>query len=681
MDFEKLKSDLKKEFIGIDQQIDNLVDLIRPWYNNPELYDSPCIINLWGMTGHGKTSLVNRIIDLLGEGHNRMYMNCHSMLDMDLYFMETFVEDTATNPRSNKFIIFDDFQYVRTIDEEGHESSSSALSVMWNLMDTGVIANNFYASHFKLINKIRSVLNNIEDPDAIIGGVFANPKEYVPLKYFANPDISPFEVKSSTQKKKTSKKSLSTKDPYEPIGKIISFLSDDTLSSVTFICRQIGIEDCEDGIEFMSSRADWNAIQWKDFFNDIYDRMKRGKNRDFHNSIIFVIGNIDEAFCGLAKEVNPEMSADMVNEITSNVNIVDIKKGLQKRFRNEQIARLGNTHIIYPSLTTASYKAIIEKHLNIYVSRFKANYPNVDLVFDDSTKQCIYDEGVFPAQGVRPLFSTINDIIKINIPKVCDVIKDENLDVDCITVSFDLSDKSLLINLSKDGNAVSDVIKIPVILRVRDSYRDNAESVANTSVHESGHFVLYKYLTGNAPVKVISRSLDQSCLGYMMEKFDEGVTSKRRLMDEIVVCLGGYAAEQLVFGKDFQSSGAWSDIEDATSIAVSIMNQWGLHGTPATISVSDNADNEKTIMLTERERFRNNTELRRMMSAAYDKATAFLSDNSILRECFKDAFTRLNAKGELTDEDIAEISAKIETAQGYDPLHSTFYQDALKGYK
>ena len=84
MDFEKLKSDLKKEFIGIDQQIDNLVDLIRPWYNNPELYDSPCIINLWGMTGHGKTSLVNRIIDLLGEGHNRMYMNCHSMLDMDL---------------------------------------------------------------------------------------------------------------------------------------------------------------------------------------------------------------------------------------------------------------------------------------------------------------------------------------------------------------------------------------------------------------------------------------------------------------------------------------------------------------------------------------------------------------------------------------------------------------------
>ena len=680
MDFEKLKSDLKKEFIGIDQQIDNLVDLIRPWYNNPELYDSPCIINLWGMTGHGKTSLVNRIIDLLGEGHNRMYMNCHSMLDMDLYFMETFVEVNTTNPRSNKFIIFDDFQYVRTIDEDGHENSSSALSVMWNLMDTGVIADNFCAYHFKMINKIRSVLNNIEDPDAIIGGIFVSPNEYIPSKYFANPDTSPFEVKSFTQKK-TSKNSLLVKDPYEPVDKIISFLSSDAIDNVSFICRQLGIEDCEDNIEFVSNRADWNAIQWKDFFNDIYDRMKRGKNRDFHNSIIFVIGNLDEAFCGLAKEVNPEMNADTVNEITSKVNIVDIKNGLQKRFRNEQIARLGNTHIIYPSLTTASYKAIIEKHLNIYASRFKENYPNVDLVFDDSTKQCIYDEGVFPSQGVRPLFSTINDIIKINIPKVCDVIKDKNLDVDRITVSFDLGIKSLLVNLSKDDNVVSDTIKIPVVLRVRDSYKDNAETVANTSVHESGHFILYKYLTGNAPVKVISRSLDQSCLGYIMEKFDEGVTSKRRLMNEIVVCLGGYAAEQLVFGKDFQSSSASSDIENATSIAVSIMNQWGLQGIPATISVSDDIDNEKTIMLTEDERLRANTDLRYVISSAFNKATAFLSDNSILHECFKDSFTRLNAKGELTDEDIAEISAKIETAQGYDPLSSTFYQDALKDYE
>ena len=260
MKFEQIKSELKKEFIGIDEQIDNIIDLIRPWYNNPDLYDSPCVINLWGMTGHGKTSLVNRIIDMLGEGHNRMYMNCHSMIDMDLYFMESFVEDTRTNNNTNKFIIFDDFQYVRTIDEDGNEHSSSALSIMWNLMDTGIISNNFYARHFKIINNIRNVMSTIDDPEAIIGGVFVDPKKYIPSKYFINPLISPFDVKSymCTSKKKTSKKQKD-KDPYAPVDDIEFFLDKDTLDTVCYICSQLDLPDCESPIEFISSRTSWDA--------------------------------------------------------------------------------------------------------------------------------------------------------------------------------------------------------------------------------------------------------------------------------------------------------------------------------------------------------------------------------------------------------------------------------------
>jgi ATP-dependent Clp protease ATP-binding subunit ClpA len=35
-------------------------------------------------------------------------------------------------------------------------------------------------------------------------------------------------------------------------------------------------------------------------------------------------------------------------------SLIDIKKALNKRFRPEQVARLGNTHIIYPSLNQAT---------------------------------------------------------------------------------------------------------------------------------------------------------------------------------------------------------------------------------------------------------------------------------------------------------------------------------------
>ena len=55
---EKVRIALKKDFIGLDSVIDEMVDLIEPWYLFPELQFRPLVINLWGMTGVGKTDLV-----------------------------------------------------------------------------------------------------------------------------------------------------------------------------------------------------------------------------------------------------------------------------------------------------------------------------------------------------------------------------------------------------------------------------------------------------------------------------------------------------------------------------------------------------------------------------------------------------------------------------------------------
>ena len=46
---------LKKEFVGLDGIIDELSDTILPWWLFPENQLRPLIINLWGMTGSGKT--------------------------------------------------------------------------------------------------------------------------------------------------------------------------------------------------------------------------------------------------------------------------------------------------------------------------------------------------------------------------------------------------------------------------------------------------------------------------------------------------------------------------------------------------------------------------------------------------------------------------------------------------
>ncbi|MCJ7446528.1 MAG: hypothetical protein MUO72_02430 [Bacteroidales bacterium] len=63
---ENVRIQLKKEFVGIDKVIDDLIDSFSYWYYFPELQKKPVIINLWGLTGVGKTSLIHRLVDLLG---------------------------------------------------------------------------------------------------------------------------------------------------------------------------------------------------------------------------------------------------------------------------------------------------------------------------------------------------------------------------------------------------------------------------------------------------------------------------------------------------------------------------------------------------------------------------------------------------------------------------------------
>lgn len=57
----KTRETLKKEFIGIDLVIDKVIDSLSAWFLFPEMQERPMIINLWGMTGVGKSSLVDCI--------------------------------------------------------------------------------------------------------------------------------------------------------------------------------------------------------------------------------------------------------------------------------------------------------------------------------------------------------------------------------------------------------------------------------------------------------------------------------------------------------------------------------------------------------------------------------------------------------------------------------------------
>ena len=57
---------------------------------------------------------------------------------------------------------------------------------------------------------------------------------------------------------------------------------------------------------------------------------------------------------------------------------------------------------------------------------------------------------------------------------------------------------------------------------------------------------------------------------------DEFSQSKRQMMARIDVCMGGKVAEEVIFGRDFVTSGARSDLQQATSLARHMVTECGM---------------------------------------------------------------------------------------------------------
>ena len=113
-----------------------------------------------------------------------------------------------------------------------------------------------------------------------------------------------------------------------------------------------------------------------------------------------------------------------------------------------------------------------------------------------------------------------------------------------------------------------------------------------TAYHEAGHAILFHLLPDVGPVYTISIvPTGQGAAGYTMplpEK-DEMFMTKGRMLQEIMVSLGGRIAEEIIFGDI--TTGASSDIKKATKVARRMVTRYGMSENIGVISY-DNDDDE-----------------------------------------------------------------------------------------
>lgn len=561
--------ELKKKYVGIDDQIDEIMNNVRTWFCYPELQDRPLVVNLWGMSGCGKTDCVRTIAKLLDIETDLIYFNFADINEKSAWEVQQDIEDNVGNSKTNRMFVYDEFQYAATIDKEGKEKDNKCgLKPFWELLDTGILKSHpeikwlsILMRAFYVMNRISMVCNHIEFSNCM----WHNYNEC--LDYFDT--YEQLKINEIFEEEKIDKNGT-------VVYKLRDYVKDrlcdahKALYGDTLDLQQTSVENKISAMSFE---------ELSEFFYTTFKEASKGYELCFKNSIIFVIGNLDEAY-DVAFDVNPDMSPDQFYKITKKITIVDIKEALEKRFRNEQIARLGNIHVIYPSFSSSTFKKIISLHLDKYAKQVKEQI-GCEVEFDRSINSIIYKEGVFPTHGTRPVFSTIQEIVKTRLPDIIRSVEESGNLKKLYKLNYSFKNNAVRVNaFDKDGNNIGES-KYKLKLRVenlRDSNYDEFQALC--AVHESGHFCVYMNVFGKYPEKLVSRATERGTGGFLLHDVDEDNNTMKTysyFFNRIKVALGGYVAEEFVFGKDNRTSGAISDLKQATSFAIQMVRTYGMY--------------------------------------------------------------------------------------------------------
>jgi cell division protease FtsH len=111
-----------------------------------------------------------------------------------------------------------------------------------------------------------------------------------------------------------------------------------------------------------------------------------------------------------------------------------------------------------------------------------------------------------------------------------------------------------------------------------------------TAYHEGGHAICSITLPECDPVHKATIIPRGRALGMVMSlpEGDRYSTSKVKLLQQLIMAMGGRAAEELIFGADRVSNGASGDIKMATDMTRRMVTEWGMSEKLGMISYGDN---------------------------------------------------------------------------------------------
>lgn len=549
-----IAAQLKTELIGIDDVIDRVIGAVRAWYVMPQLITRPVIVCLWGLTGTGKTQLTRRLAQLLGfyDRFVEVQMDGFSQNGGSGYGASTIsgtLESAGLVEGTPGILVLDEFQRYRTVSSRGEDSKVERYQDVWALLSDGKLP--------PALSELHSMERKLADTHYDAEREDSDDEEERRKKQKLRYKIDAWDAQALKRSLKLA----------EPLIEIMQWSND-------YIHQLL--------VDFRASQQSWET--------------------DYSKLLVFVCGNLDEMYTETASRVEDcDTDADIFHRLTSRLSLIDVKRALAERFKPEQIARLGNHHVIYPSFSRTTYEQLIAATVRNYVQGI-ADHCGLHFVVGGDVLAQIYQNAVFPTQGTRPLFSSVHTILSSSLVDAALWALEQGAQAGQVLQVHMAGDAAELVVQMQlppcagggaDQSVRSQRFAVPLDLN-RIKQRTSADFRALLAVHEAGHGLVYALLFGRAPqeLKINIATFEG---GY--NSFTElQATSRRNMLDMVCVGLAGRAAERHVFGEAACTTGAEQDIRQATAGAARYLRHLGFG---ERLSRTDVADESGENMNTE----------------------------------------------------------------------------------
>jgi cell division protease FtsH len=195
----------------------------------------------------------------------------------------------------------------------------------------------------------------------------------------------------------------------------------------------------------------------------------------------------------------------------------------------------------------------------------------------------------------------------------------------------------LAARLGKKSISMPELEEARVKVRMGRERRSMAMSEENkkfTAWHEAGHALVNVLLEHTNPLHKVTIIPRGQTLGSTMSLPEEDVLSYRRkeMLDFIAVTMAGRIAEEIVSGDI--SSGASGDIQQATSLAHSMVCQWGMSARLGMVQYGNDSDHmymgRDMVQRKDYSEFTAqeiDTEVKRIINEAYDRAKSLIEQH------------------------------------------------------